>query len=179
MTLSPLSPKHLSAYIELYEQSFPPSERKDFAFMTDGPYANAYEFWVISTPEADVAGLVITVRHDRHVMLDYLAISPRLRGQGIGHTVLPKLKEIYPHDCLFLEIESPIETSPNLQERLRRQEFYTSCGLVFCGVKAYIYETDMELWAYPHDAHHVTFVDYQKLLEACFPPDMRAVEIPS
>ena len=175
ITLSPLTAQDMVAYVSLYEQSFPPSERKDMAFMTQGEIASAYDLWVISTPHTPVAGLVIMVKHGSYVLLDYLAISPLLRGQGLGHLVLPLLKERYKDSILFLEIESPTENASNLEERLRRKKFYRSAGLVPCGVGAYIYGTDMELWAYPDAAPLVTFEGYEALICACFPQDMRPV----
>ena len=177
ITLSPISPPDMAEYVALYEQSFPKSERKDMDFMTQGVCADAYDLWVVSTPDARVAGMVITVKHGDAVLLDYLAISPHLRGQGLGHEVLPLLREIYKSACLFLEIESPTEDAPNLKERLRRKAFYASAGLVPCGVKAYIYGTDMELWAYPESAERVSFEEYEDLIKACFPNDMRPVRL--
>lgn len=173
VSLRPLTPDDLTAYESLYEQSFPPSERKDMAFMTSGQYAYAYDLWVVSTPCVSVAGMVVVVKHENYAMLDYLAISPYLRGQGIGHDVLPLVREKYQDTCLFLEIESPTPHAPNLQERLRRRDFYVSCGLVPCGVHAYIYDTDMELWAYPESAPRVSFEMYAKLIASCFPKDMQ------
>ena len=57
--------------------------------MTEGPCADAYDLLVIGTPEVSVAGLIITVRHGDLLMLDYLAVQPALRSQGIGHAALP------------------------------------------------------------------------------------------
>ena len=167
--LSPVTPQDMEAYVTLYEQSFPESERKPLHFMTHGPYASAYQLLVVSTPDVKVAGMVITVAHKDLVMLDYLAIAPVLRGQGLGHKILPMVRALYPNSILFLEIESPTEDAPNLQERLRRKAFYTSAGLVPCGVNVYMYDTRMELWAYPECVGKVTFEAYDELIAERFP----------
>ncbi len=171
--LSPVTPQDMDAYVALYEQSFPESERKPLVFMTHGACASSYRLLVASTPDTRVAGMVITVAHKDLVMLDYLAITPSLRGQGLGHEILPLVRDLYKDKSLFLEIESPTEDAPNLQERLRRKAFYTSAGLVPCGVNVYMYDTRMELWAYPECADKVTFEGYDELISERFPIGMR------
>ena len=102
--LTPLEQNHVPAYRALYESSFPASERKELDYMLSGPNASAYDVLVISTPDCDVAGMVILVSHGGLCMLDYFAITPHLRGQGIGRAVLPLIRE----RCkgkFFLEIE--------------------------------------------------------------------------
>ena len=80
--LLPLREADLPAYEALYESSFPASERKDLDFMLTGDNSAAYEVLAVSTPDHPVAGMVITVTHGNLTMLDYLAVSPDLRGQG-------------------------------------------------------------------------------------------------
>lgn len=183
ITLIPLTPDRLPAYTALYEDSFPPSERKPMDYMLTGEKAAAFEALVVATPDHPVAGLVITVTDGHLTMLDYLAVSPALRGGGIGHAVLPLLRERI-HAAgggpLFLEIETPPplciprDPCPNPDQRVRRKAFYRSAGLVETGVRAFIYGSDMELLAYPADAPAVTFEGYDALLRATFPADMMA-----
>lgn len=179
ITLTPYTPADRGAYISLYEGSFPQSERKPFAYMAEGDQAHAYELWVISTPEVRVAGMAITARHGHYVLLDYLAISPVLRGRGIGHEALTLLHHHYGKDCLFLEIESPVPHADNLKERLRRKAFYLSAGLTDCHVHAMMYGTEMELLAFPDSASRITFTAYSELAKALFPPDMTPLPIDS
>ncbi len=177
VTLRPLTPADRAAYDTLYEQSFPLAERKSMDSMLTGRFADAYDVLVLSTPDTAVAGMVITVAKGDLVMLDYLAIHPAMRGQGLGHLVLPLIKERFSDKHFFLEIETPCENCPNPLERTRRKAFYLSAGLVETRVRAHIYGTDMELLAYPADAEHITFTAYADLVAAYFPPEMRAAPI--
>ena len=174
------------AYESLYESSFPASERKELDYMLTGDKAAAFEVLVVSTPDTSVAGMVITVTHGDLTMLDYLAISPDLRGQGLGHAVLPMVRDRVKAQNgghFFLEIETPpplcIPRDPcdNAQQRVRRKAFYASAGLVETGVRAFIYGNDMELLAFPEDAEAITFEGYDALLKATFPADMVAERI--
>ena len=174
------------AYEALYESSFPASERKELDYMLTGEHASAYEVLVISSPDCPVAGMVVTVTHGALTMLDYFAVSPDLRGQGIGHAVLPLIRDHVRErggGHFFLEIETPppacIPRDPcdNAEQRVRRKAFYLSAGLVETGVRAFIYESDMELLAYPEDAATITFEGYDALLKATFPAGMGAERI--
>ncbi len=172
--LRPIKPTDRPAYGALYEASFPTSERKPLDSMLAGEHAEAYDVLVVETPDRAVAGMVITVTHGNLVMLDYLAMHPAMRGQGLGHTVLPMIKERFPDKHFFLEIETPTEDCDNPVQRVRRKAFYVSAGMVETHVHAFIYGTDMELLAYPADAPQITFEKYAALIEAYFPPEMRA-----
>ena len=182
ISLSRLRPDQIETYSTLYEASFPPSERKDLDYMLSGPNAQAYDVLVISTPDHAVAGMVILVTHGDLCMLDYFAISPDLRGRGIGTAVLPLIKEVC-RGRFFLEIETPApdcdprDACENQEQRVRRKAFYLSAGLVETGVHAFIYGNDMELLSDPEDAGSITFEGYDALLTATFPAGMAAKRI--
>lgn len=180
--LTPLTPEQIPAYTALYESAFPPAERKELDYMLTGPNASAYDVLVISTPDREVAGMVILVTHGGLCMLDYFAISPDLRGRGIGTAVLPLIRKIS-RGHFFLEIETPAplcdprDACDNQEQRVRRKAFYRAAGLVETGVHAFIYGNDMELLSYPEDAEAVTFEGYSALLNATFPAGMEAERI--
>ena len=183
ITLSPLNDRDLDAYIELYESSFPISERKELDYMRFGAHASDYDVLVIATDSHPVAGMAITVTHGALTMLDYFAVAPDLRGQGIGSQALPLIRKQVSHSRgghLFLEIETPPplciprDACENAEQRLRRKAFYRSAGLTETGVRAFIYGNDMELLAFPEDAGEITFEGYDALLKATFPAGMVA-----
>lgn len=176
--LRPYAADDKDAYLALYESAFPPSERKPFDYMLTSPAKDHYELLTVATPTTAVAGLVILAYAEQHgqvyALLDYLAISPEMRGHGVGHAVLPLVRA---HSRkrgarLFLEIEASDPAADNAEQRVRRKAFYLSCGLTACGVTARMYGTRMELLSYPEDAEAVSFGMYCRLAEVCFPPDM-------
>lgn len=175
--LAPLTPADRPAYDALYEVSFPAAERKDLDSLLTGAHADRYRVLVARTPDRPVAGMVITATHGDLAMLDYLAVHPDLRGQGLGHAILPLAKAQFPDKHFFLEIEHPTEDCDNLPERVRRKHFYLSAGLAETGIQARIYGTVMELLAYPDDTPYVTLDGYADLVKALFPPDMRVEKI--
>lgn len=181
--LRPYTSSDREAYVTIYEEAFPPSERKPFDFMLSPSANDHYELLTVSTSSDEVAGLVILAYAssggEKFALLDYLAISPDMRGGGIGHAILPLVRD----HChrrnarMFLEIEAPDPCAENATQRLRRKDFYLSCGLGECGVMAWMYETVMELLAYPEDAKHLTLEIYQDVVKACYPPEMGIPEL--
>ncbi len=166
------------AYIAIYEGAFPVSERKPFDYMLTSPTKDRYELLTVSTPSAEVAGIVIlayaTIDGNDFALLDYIAVSPALRGAGIGHAILPLVRD-HCHKRgaqLFLEIEAPDDLAVNALQRVRRKAFYQSCGLCECGVRAVMYGTTMELLSYPEDVDAITLDVYQGVVQDCYPPDM-------
>lgn len=186
LRLQPLRQEDLAAYEALYVASFPASERKDLPYMLTGDASAAFDVLVMATPDVPVAGMAITVTHGALTMLDYFAVSPALRGQGLGHSALSLIRAHAARErggAFFLEIETPpplcIPRDPceNADQRVRRKAFYRSAGLVETGVRAFIYGNDMELLAFPEDAPRITFEGYDALLRATCPPNMVAERI--
>lgn len=171
--LVPCHGSHLAGFRALYEDAFPKSERKDFNYLLQKRSDGLYDLWAVLDATDAFVGLVTTVLYKDYVLLDYLAVCPTKRGQGIGHRILNALRQQYPDRHLFLEIETPDEHAPNAAQRTRRLSFYLDAGLVRTGVHAHIYGEDMELLSYPEDAAAITFFLYRDMLSATFPPSMQ------
>lgn len=99
------------------------------------------------------AGLVITVLYQNLLLVDYFAISPEARGQGIGSQALKAICERYQDKQLFLEIEKPKEDAENQAQRLQRKRFYLRNGFTECGVDTLLFGIEMELLCYGCSIH--------------------------
>lgn len=173
VTLVPCQAPYVAPFRALYEEAFPPGERKEFGYLLTRQSEGIYDLWAVLDSANQFVGLVGAVLYDSYVLLDYLAVCPDRRGRGIGHRTLAALRRHYPDRRLFLEIETPDPRAANAEQRLRRLAFYSDAGLVRTGVHAHIYGEDMELLAYPEDAAAITFSLYRDMLSATFPPDMQ------
>lgn len=98
-------------FIELYIESFPPEERRSWqsnadaerfiashpdmsvllAFDDKGDFAGFWNYWYLN--DTDIYG-------------EHLAVSPRLRNQGLGAALISELKRIS-HNRIMIEVELP------------------------------------------------------------------------
>ncbi len=94
---------------------------------------------------------------NRFALVDYLAVNPEFRGQGIGTKTLNFLKETAKDKTILIECEN-IESSDNPEEReirRRRIVFYERSGFKDSNVKARLFGVDYILLTYPQDATQV------------------------
>lgn len=136
----------LKIYI-LYHKSFPANEKKPFSRIIS-TYRNGHaDVWYLSY-KGYFAGLAITINSAETILLDYYAISPRMRGYGIGSRVLRSMQKHYAPKGLLLEIESCHPDAPNLEERTRRKEFYLRNRMVPLNIDVLLFGVEMELLGY-------------------------------
>ena len=74
--------KRVGQIKRLYRAAFPRSERKPFEVILDKTKSGQMD--LLAVEQDGFCGLVITILHRDIVLLDYFAITPKRRGQGIG-----------------------------------------------------------------------------------------------
>ena len=142
----------------LYQSSFPRYERKPFSIILDMQKKGKTDVWYIEEDKKFVA-LATTINGDDLILLDYFAVSKNLRGKGLGTKILKTLRNLYPDRGFFLEIEFPHSNAQNYSERIRRKNFYLSCGMSEQNVRVKLFGVDMELLGYDCN---LTFESYRE-----------------
>ena len=128
----------------LYARAFPPSERKPFSIILSMRRKGKTDVWCFYR-DGRFAGFASTINGDGLIMIDYLAVEEKLRGQGVGAGALKALCDAYPDAGLFVEIESPFEPGEDQADRIRRKAFYERCGFVPSHTMADVFGVRMEL----------------------------------
>ena len=136
----------LKIYI-LYHKSFPANEKKPFSRILSTYHKGNADVWYLSY-KGYFAGLAITINSTDTILLDYYAISPRMRGYGIGSRVLRGMQKHYAPKGLLIEIESCTPDAPNLKERACRKEFYLRNHMVPLNIDILLFGVEMELLGY-------------------------------
>lgn len=126
----------------LYRQAFPRHERKPFKVIRRMHREGRTDVW-LAEKAGRFAGLAATINSDV-ILLDYFAIAPKLRGQGVGSAFLQALLEKYEGRGLFVEIEAADQDDPT-GEKHRRKQFYLRNGLSEMQVTAILFGVRMEL----------------------------------
>ncbi len=160
LTLNEARERDLAQVKELYEASFPAAERKTFSHILRLRRKGICE--VLTVISDGFRGLAIVLKHADLALLDYFAVLPGKRGQGIGTGALSLLRKRYAKKRLFLEIESPDESAPNADQRLRRKAFYLRNGFVDSGLRVTVFGVDMDLLS---DGSPLSFEDYLALYQ--------------
>lgn len=140
----PTHPIHWLQIYKLYRQAFPRYERKPFAIIRSMYKKGNSDIWYFSK-DGRFAGLVFTVNRNEAVLIDYLAVCPHVRGDGIGSKIIAEMKNFYSPKGIFVEIESVYATCDNITERLRRKEFYLKNGMTPMNVMVVLFGVEMEL----------------------------------
>lgn len=143
-------PQNLIQWIQiyiLYHKSFPANEKKPFSRILSTYRNGMADVWYLSY-KGYFAGLAITINSKDTILLDYYAISPRMRGHGIGSRVLRSMQNHYTPKGLLIEIESCTPDAPNLKERTRRKEFYLRNRMVPLNIDVLLFGVEMELLGY-------------------------------
>lgn len=128
----------------LYHSAFPAEERKPFSKIHRIFREGRADIWCILA-DKHFAGFATTVNGGDLILIDYFAVSKRLRGRGIGRAAMECLLALYHDKGVFLEIESTDRPGLDQSQRMKRKEFYLSCGFEDLGVKAKVFSVYMEL----------------------------------
>lgn len=111
---------------KLYEESFPPAERRSPAHHRIIAAAeDAFHPMELSNASGEFVGILYYWHWPQHALLfvEHLAIMPSLRGRGFGHEALQLLQQ--DGICIILEIEPVADAAT-----ARRLAFYESAGFV-------------------------------------------------
>lgn len=141
------APKGLREWLkvyDLYQSAFPANEKKPFSMIRTMYKKGKSDVWYCAE-NGKFAGLVITINGPDEILLDYLAVAKKRRGQGIGSKMLKAMREQYAGKGVFLEIEIVDEAAENFEERKRRKQFYLSNGMTPMNVFVELFGVDMEL----------------------------------
>lgn len=137
-------PLHWYRLYKLYCDAFPSYERKPFSMIRSMQKKGKSDVWYFEK-EGKLAGLVFTINSDDVILIDYLAIAPNRRGEGIGSSIIAELQKYYKGKGIFVEIESVFDECDNLNERMRRKDFYLKNGMIPMKVMVILFGVEMEL----------------------------------
>ena len=131
----------------LYREAFPKSERKPFSVIKRLERENRGDVLYFEE-DGKFLGMATTVRNKDTLLIDYFAVSRKMRGRGYGSKMLRELVNLYTDKGVFLEIERISDGAPNNDERIRRKKFYENIGFSEMGVYIELFGVEMELLGY-------------------------------
>jgi ribosomal protein S18 acetylase RimI-like enzyme len=147
----------------LYENAFPSSEKKPFDLLVRQHASHHSTIYAIFADDTWI-GLLITLNGHDATLIDYFAIEPQYRNQGLGQQALQQFCQTYQEQCLCLEAESATGKLPSSIES-RRIAFYERCGFSKTNYEVDLFGVQMNiLWIH----HPVSFPQYSKIISDVF-----------
>ena len=142
----------------LYQAAFPDSEKKPFSMIVSMYKKGKSDVWYCEKA-GRFAGLAITINGIDKILIDYLAVNEKRRGQGLGSDILQEMRQTYADKGVFLEIEVVDASAGNFEERKRRKQIYLANGMKEMNVFVELFGVDMELLGYECT---LTFEEYRE-----------------
>ena len=113
---------------KLYINSFPTNERAPFYMLKKKAIAHKADMWCIYDKNLFV-GMAYVVSNKDLAYLFYFAIDESLRGKHYGTRALKSVFRLYEDKKIFLALEDWKDNAENIDERIKRHNFYLKAGL--------------------------------------------------
>lgn len=152
LTLSILNEAQVGAlYDEKMKRDFPPSELKTLNAIIHMMRRGEYDVLGASRGSEMVAYALMYRPKDGDIaLLDYLAVEPQFRNQGIGTELLRKLRDYYApeSEALLIECERP-KAAPDEAEARKRIRFYQRAGAQMTTVRVWLFDVEYSIMLLP------------------------------
>lgn len=151
---------------KLYRSAFPASEKKPFWLIKMKKRAGITDILGLLDENNRLVGEIITIAWRDLLLVDYFAIAEQVRGQGCGTRALELLRERYNDRRILLEIEATQVSCGNLQQRMRRKQFYLSCGFDSMDYHVDLFGVEMEIMTLR--GRRVSFAEYHEIFTGVY-----------
>ncbi|HAY05514.1 MAG TPA: GNAT family N-acetyltransferase [Hyphomonas sp.] len=118
----------------IYETAIPRGEQKTRAQIVAGLKHPGFRYWAFEY-EGEIAGIAILYASEAQqaLLLEYLAVSPKLQGKGLGSQLFRAAFEASrtdPRMLLLIEVDSEKDKVSEKEKRIRlsRKQFYRRLG---------------------------------------------------
>lgn len=159
----------LDKIYDLYMKAFPKEERKPFEMMLQKQQEGSMALYALTDEQGVFVGLAIFVFGGDMALLDYFAIEPEFRNQGVGTRALGQLQQLFPGKRFFLEIESTYEQCEDAPNRARRKRFYLQNDMTPQNYLIRLFGVEMEILTYQCG---ITYEEYYSVYEGICTPAM-------
>ena len=135
---------------------FPPDELKPLPHLLRMVEEGLCTYYALFEGEEVLSYFGLCVK-DGYALVDYLAVNPKKRGQGIGSETLRCLKQVAGENTIIIECEDIEKAGSGSEETVRRRRitFYERAGFRLRGVKTNLFGVDYVLLTFPANADDV------------------------
>lgn len=146
---------------EIYLEAFPKREQKPFCILKHSA-ARGKVMVFTATEENTLLGFVMVIPYQNMVMVDYLAVSGKIRSKGTGSFLMQEICRHFSDKKIVLLIERLDEQAENALQRIARRRFYFKNGFTSSGIFVKGSSGEMEVLKFGADVSPAEYLDLQK-----------------
>ena len=146
---------------EIYMEAFPKCERKPF-FLLRQSIKRKKAVLAVAAEGNQLLGFTVFAVYKDMVMIDYLAVSSKIRSRGTGSRILEHICGQFPDKKIVLLIERVDDMAENCQQRTARRRFYLKNGFTSSGIFITGAGGDMEVLNYGGTVSQEEYMDLQR-----------------
>lgn len=145
----------------IYLEAFPKAERKPFFTIRHSVKKGKAQI-LTAIEDGILLGFVMVIPYEKLVMVDYLAVSGRIRSRGTGSKIMQEVCRRFSGKKIVLLIEQLDDHAANKEQRIARRKFYLKNG--FTSSKLYItgHSGNMEIMNYGGMVSREEYMKLQK-----------------
>ena len=146
---------------EIYMEAFPRRERKPY-FMLRHSVRTKKTVVMTAVDEGQLLGFAVLIPFKDMIMVDYLAVSSKIRSQGTGGYIMENVKKQFPDKKIVLLIERLEEEAENREQRIARRRFYLKNGFESADIFITGAGGNMEIMSWGGTISHREYLSLQK-----------------
>lgn len=116
----------------IYMEAFPKRERKPLFVLKHSVKRGKARVFTASD-ENGLLGFTVAIPYQNMVMVDYLAVSGKIRSKGTGSFIMQEICQYFSDKKVVLLIEQLDEGAENQEQRIARRRFYLKNRIHLCG----------------------------------------------
>lgn len=146
---------------EIYFEAFPKSERKPFFTIRHSVKKGKAQL-LTAVENGILHGFVMVIPYRDMVMVDYLAVSSKIRSHGTGSNIMQEVCKRFSDKKIVLLIERLDDNAPNKEQRIARRKFYFKNGFTSSDIYIAGYSGNMEILNYGGTVSSQDYMDLQQ-----------------
>ena len=146
---------------EIYMEAFPKRERKPYFTLRHS--VKKKKAVVMAAMEKDQPlGFTVLIPYKDMIMVDYLAVSSKIRSKGTGSYIMQNVCREYADKKIVLLIECLDNAADNRDQRIARRKFYLKNGFTASDIFIEGASGEMEILNYGGKVSQEDYISLQK-----------------
>lgn len=146
---------------EIYLEAFPKSERKPFLTVRRSVKKRKTQL-LTAMDNGILQGFAMVIPYRDMVMVDYLAVSGKIRCHGTGSKIMQEVCKRFFDKRIVLLIEKLDDNAENKEQRIARRKFYLKNGFTSSDIFITGYSGNMEILKFGGTVSPQEYMDLQR-----------------